>query len=208
MIMYDSVTAADIPASAQMVAGYINGRYAWSQADWDRFPNAIKLRISVFASEPADVLDVEPGDADVTQAPAWIQLCQANGIAKPIIYCSVSNLAQITSLCAGLTYRVWTAHYTGQPHITPGADMTQYTDPTYGSGGHWDLTAVSDAWLAEWQADHPVATAPASDPALAYVPQEYQDKFGAKTPADVYANLEGIISSQMRTLAAIKALCP
>jgi hypothetical protein len=202
--LYDSVTAADIPADAQLVAGYINGRFAWSASDWDRFPNAIKLRISIDPTVPADVLDVELGDAAPSDCPGFIQRAQAAGIAKPIIYCGASVTSAVAYYCGSLEHRLWTADYTGVPHITPGADLTQYADPTYGSGGHYDVSEVSDAWLTEWQADH--VPAPVVDPALAYVPQEYQDKFGAKTPYDVYANLEGIISNLLGKLNQVKTI--
>ena len=40
-IMYDAVTAANIPVDAQIVAGYVGGNsYTWSPADWARFPRA------------------------------------------------------------------------------------------------------------------------------------------------------------------------
>ena len=32
-LMYDSVISADIPADAAMVAGYVDGLYAWSYND-------------------------------------------------------------------------------------------------------------------------------------------------------------------------------
>src|SRR5712692_6733146 len=37
LTMFDSVTAGNIPANAAAVGGYINGRYKWSMADWQRF---------------------------------------------------------------------------------------------------------------------------------------------------------------------------
>jgi len=43
---YDAIHPANIPTNAQMVAGYVDGRYAWSAADWARFPHSVKARIA------------------------------------------------------------------------------------------------------------------------------------------------------------------
>ena len=41
-LMYDSVTAVDIPPGSDLVAGYIDGANSkWSDADWQRFPGRI-----------------------------------------------------------------------------------------------------------------------------------------------------------------------
>lgn len=81
-LMYDSTTASDIPADAEIVAGYVDGRYAWSDADWARFPNAVKVRISVFGSLDADVLDVEPSDATPADAAVWVAQKNARQIGR------------------------------------------------------------------------------------------------------------------------------
>ncbi len=52
-----------------MVAGYINGIYAWSIAGWARFAGKPQWRISITAgANDGDVLDVETGDATPQQA--------------------------------------------------------------------------------------------------------------------------------------------
>ena len=65
--MYDGINslapgiAREFP-NATRVAGYDNGRYAWTQADWDLFPHADHIHISVTAdANLGDVLDVETG---------------------------------------------------------------------------------------------------------------------------------------------------
>ena len=47
---YDAVTPANIPDSADGVAGYIDGLYKWPQAAWDRFAKKPQVHIAVFAS--------------------------------------------------------------------------------------------------------------------------------------------------------------
>ena len=61
--MYDSTDADAIPRDAQMVAGYVDGRYAWSGEDWARFAeHTVRVRISaVGATHLAEVFDVEVG---------------------------------------------------------------------------------------------------------------------------------------------------
>lgn len=145
--MYDSVTARDIPASAGMVGGYIDGKYAWSPADWARFDHADKVRIVISAkTNDGDVLDVEPGDATPAEAAGWIRMRHAAGYARPTIYTLLSWVDQVHAACKGLDYDLWVAHYTGKPHTEAGAVATQYADPAT-SGGHYDLSlVVDDAW--------------------------------------------------------------
>src|ERR1035437_3344497 len=72
--MYDSTNADDIPSGAEIVAGYIDGGFDWSVANWERFSDAQKIRITVTASNlQADVLDVENGDASPGQAAEWVR---------------------------------------------------------------------------------------------------------------------------------------
>jgi hypothetical protein len=153
-IMYDSVTAADIPANAVMVAGYLDGRYAWSKGDWQRFPAAVKVGIVINPNNNnGDVLDVEPGDATPGEAADWIRLRQRGGFPLPTLYYSKSLIGQIAQACQGLVYRSWVADWTGSPHSIPGAVAVQYASPETGSGGHYDLSAVyADDW--------PVASSP------------------------------------------------
>src|SRR5262245_1955739 len=89
--MYDSVTAAHIPQNAQLVAGYVNGRFTWSATDWARFPNAVKVRIATQANvNDGHVLDVEPGDATPEQAPGWVAMRRRAG-TDPTVYCNQLN---------------------------------------------------------------------------------------------------------------------
>lgn len=143
--MYDSVTPSAIPQDAEVVAGYIDGRYAWSAADWNRFPRAVKLTIAVFASHDADVLDVEIGDATPQEAPGWIIRQQARGLTVPTIYCNTATIGAVRAACAGLTYNWWAAHYTFEPHIENGSVATQYAD--HGPNGeNVDVSLCQVGW--------------------------------------------------------------
>lgn len=146
--MYDSVTAADIPADAQMVAGYVDGRYRWSDADWARFPSAVKVRIAVFASSnDGHVLDVEPGASSPGQAPGWVQMRRQAGV-DPSVYVNRSTWGEVGRAFgqSGISPpHYWIAQWNGQASLIEGAVAHQYANPDL-SGGHFDLSAVADFW--------------------------------------------------------------
>jgi hypothetical protein len=143
--MFDDVTVRLIPADAQAVAGYVNGRWANYPDVVKRFPKALHLSISVNRFGDADCLDVEKGDATNDEAPAWVRRQQKRGVRQPVVYTSTSNAAALLRVLAraGITrsqIRLWTAHYTYHPHICDGkcgfgnfqADGTQWTDKSMG----------------------------------------------------------------------------
>lgn len=146
--MYDSITAADIPAGAAMVAGYVDGIYRWSDADWARFPIAVKVRIAVSAfTNDGHVLDQETGNATPDQAPGWVQLRRATG-ADPSVYTNLNNWARLRAAfqAQGVPEpHYWIAEWTGVPHSIPGTVACQYANPVF-SGGHYDLSLVDDFW--------------------------------------------------------------
>lgn len=145
IVMYDSVNPAEIPADARAVAGYVGGNWPTFHELAGRWPHAHRLSIAVNASEDGDCLDVENGDATPADAPGWFHRQKARGVAFPCFYGSVSVLPQIEAILAAAhgidrgQYRVWSAHYTGQPHICGAgcglrrpADGTQWTDKALG----------------------------------------------------------------------------
>jgi hypothetical protein len=145
-VMYDSVTLDQIPGDAPAVAGYVGGHWPTYFQLARRFPHARRLSIAVNAGEDAECLDVEPGDAVISQAAAWARRQIARGVKRPVLYTSLSQLEQLVAALshAGLRrqdYRLWSAHYTMHPHIcgpdcgfglTSHADATQYTDKALG----------------------------------------------------------------------------
>lgn len=158
-IMYDGVTPTNLPASAAMVAGYINGPYAWTQAEWDRFPNAIKVQISVRAADRrGHVLDVESGANMPTpaDAPPWVAARRAAG-ADPTVYCQASSLATVRAAFQSAKVaepHYWIAKYDGDDTIPAGAVAKQWLNqPGY------DRSSVADYWPG---VDAPPAAAAAS----------------------------------------------
>ena len=173
--MYDSTTASDIPTSAAMVAGYIDGRYAWTDQDWARFPSAVKVRIAVFpTTNDGQVLDVEDWNAIPDQAPAWVLKRRAAGV-DPTIYCGYGYQGRTWSAVrmafhnAGVTEpHYWVAAYPGDGAVVgamlyPDSVAHQYAGSAT-SGGHFDLSAVADYWpgvdAPDQQSSPPAQTSP------------------------------------------------
>jgi len=157
--MYDGINALaagiakEFP-NAPKVAGYVNGTYAWSQADWNLFPDADHVTISTTASANAgDVLDVEAGDATPDQSAGWIAMRKAAGLYRPTIYCSRSVIPAVRagtgSYVLGTDYDIWVADYTGSPHevTAPGSPSVNCAATQYASTANYDVSMVYDtAW--------------------------------------------------------------
>lgn len=146
--MHDSITAGDIPADADMVAGYVSGTWRWSDADWARFPDATKVRIATRADvDDGHVLDVEPGDAIPAEAPGWVAMRRRAGV-DPTIYCNLSALPQVRAAFVAVGVpepHYWVARYDGVADLPAGCVAKQFIDDPQ-SGGHFDLSAVADYW--------------------------------------------------------------
>lgn len=149
--MYDSTNPLDIPTTAQMVAGYDDGIYAWTTAGWGRFPNAVKVEIAISASHNfGHVLDVENGDATPAQAPGWVRMRMAAGVLRPTLYVNRSAWATVASYCAGLPVDWWVATLDGTKTVTPPPGVIypiaiQWANSNI-SGGHYDLSVVASSW--------------------------------------------------------------
>ncbi|MFB9925982.1 hypothetical protein ACFORO_12615 [Amycolatopsis halotolerans] len=188
-IMYDSITAADIPATVPLVAGYCDLSSAWSAADWARFPNATKVRIARSArTNDGHVLDVERFLATPDQAPGWVAMRRAAG-CDPTVYCNESALATVQAAFDAAQVpqpHYWVARYDNIPSVPAEAVAKQYiNDPA--SGGHYDLSAVADYW-------------PGIDPAPVTTHQEDEMAFGRVCPAGTneHADMSVVGCSKLR----------
>lgn len=144
--MYDSVDWQKIPANAKMVAGYVDGAFAWPAEAWARFPKAAHVRISVIPpGDPKDagVLDVESGAASVADAPGFIR-DRRQKKKRAVIYVERSLVADIRKACTGLDYGLWVADWTGKPHKL--ADMNKVVAVQWSGGVDvpYDISEVFD----------------------------------------------------------------
>jgi LysM repeat protein len=148
--MLDSVTPANLPPGADAYLGYVDGRFANLAEIKTRFPHAHILSLAVFAQHDADGCDIENGDLDVTQVPAWVKRQLARGAWRPVVYASASVMPGVLAHLhtAGIPrnqVRTWSAHYGEGKHIcgpkscaflgVPDCDGTQWTDAAKGTGG-------------------------------------------------------------------------
>lgn len=118
--MYDSVNPLAIPATAEMVAGYVRpSRYAWTPAGFARFPGVPHVHITVAGSEPdaqlASVVDVEPGAFTASQARKFIRERDAFRPNTATVYCDRARLPGVLAACSGLSFWLWIADWIGHP---------------------------------------------------------------------------------------------
>lgn len=148
------------------VAGYDNGRYAWSPEQWALFPGADHVHISVTASaDTGDVLDVETGDATPAQARGWIEMRHAAGLYRPTVYCSKGVVPEVRaatgSLILGKDYDIWVAWYTSAtpPPVPPGLPAAQFAAWQYEATTGYDANRVLDPNWPHRLPDHPAPVA-------------------------------------------------
>lgn len=146
---YDSTTAADIPANAPMVAGYVDGIYRWSAADWARFPNAVKVRIAVnWTTNDGHVGDVEQGDMTPTTALSWVRMRRRNGV-DPTLYCTAGTMSAIAQVFDGAGEpepHYWIATLDGSIFPIGGSVVACQYQGQAQTGAHYDRSLVADFW--------------------------------------------------------------
>ena len=154
-IARDSTAAADIPAvGCDLILGYIDGSFAWSDEDWALFPGKTLVRICVFSDRlDAQVLDIEEGNNDAAGAVPWVAAKWARG-ETPTVYCYTDRgpvgyrISDVRAACvlAGVREPLFiVANYDNIPVIPEGCIGKQYANPTY-TGGHYDESVVADHW--------------------------------------------------------------
>lgn len=149
-IMADSTNANDIPLTVDMVAGYVDGLYKWSEQDWLRFAGKPLVSISAIPyTYDANVADVENGDYTAAQAAEFLRYNVARNQWK-VLYFSLSRFAEIHAavLAAGVhddQWGIWVADWDAIAKPWPGAIAKQFANPAT-SGGHYDLSIVSPFW--------------------------------------------------------------
>lgn len=148
MIMRDSTTASHIPLDTPVVAGYVDGFYAWSTADWALFPHAIRLTIATRSSNQADILDVENGNATPSEAAGWVDRFDRPNRRRPTIYCSRSAWPQVRWALGARVVDYWISTLDGTQDV-PGAVAVQYIDV-----GSYDESIILDtSWVTDMTLD-------------------------------------------------------
>lgn len=152
--LYDSTDVAAIPADAPAVAGYMDGAYANYPELVAAHPGKPVVGITVLGGFLAGtrVADVENGDLTPVTGASWARQMLMVG-RRPTLYYSASLGAAVRDalvaegINAGRDVDYWPADWTGVPHLMAGSVATQYANPDT-SGGHYDLSVATEAWLA------------------------------------------------------------
>lgn len=150
IVMWDTISNGQFPAGGAAYAAYVDGGIG-DQPNYHyilgAFPGAQHLGIALHPGTDADALDVENGAASPADIPGWHRRQTARGISRPVIYASAGAMrAQILPALANAgipltATRLWSAHYTSNPHrcgpascgIMPvEADGTQWTPNALG----------------------------------------------------------------------------
>ncbi len=119
-----ATTLAGLQVAA--VAAYTNGKFANYGAAAREFPDAHLLEVDVLGQRVGNTGDFEAGDMPYSEAGPWAKALLSQGVPRPVVYFSVSNWSAVMQslASAGVSrnqVRLWTAHYTGQPHLCSGA---------------------------------------------------------------------------------------
>ena len=108
MYQYDAIhnNIGSIPGTADYVAGYVSGTpdIVWDQADYNRFPHAVKEYIDQGYGTPwrnPTVIDVENGAFTVADVPGLV-----NKYPQVKVYCTTSSLPGLNRVYHG---NVWVA---------------------------------------------------------------------------------------------------
>jgi hypothetical protein len=140
-----------LPSYITAFAGYDDGNWPDYQAIANAHPGAHLVELTVWLANRGLGLDVEPGDATITQAPVYVTERHQAGITLPVVYCPASWSQQVLDAIAAAgiprsSWRLLSAHYGIGQHICgpgacqyPQADGTQWIDH-----GTWDESLLSD----------------------------------------------------------------
>lgn len=143
--MFDAVTATNCPNDGDLYGGYIDGNWP-NAAEMARLHPTKRIVTITIWGGPADVIDIENGDADEPQAIRWTVARRLLG-KDPTAYCSVERWQRrvVPSFAAARVAlpHWWAAgyHVPPTPYMAPGAVATQWTDT-----GAYDESLVADFW--------------------------------------------------------------
>jgi hypothetical protein len=144
--MFDSITPAEIPRNAVMVAGYVDGKWPTFASLDVIFPTAEHVSITVLGAAGAQVCDCETGDLTPNQAAGWAAR-EISAHRRPTIYCNTSTHPAVVSALAAVGLEFvrdvdwWEAHYDGVAQVSPGSVCKQYA----GTAGY-DVNVTNGVW--------------------------------------------------------------
>lgn len=142
--VYDAINTSEhnIPLDAPGFGYYVDGRYAWTQAQIDKRPNAKRFSITAFGNPLAQFGDCENGDMTPAQVSTYAHRRHALGFL-PGLYGSKSTQQAIAPLVADIPHAKWTADPDGGvDHMLAGDTGTQW-----GWMGIFDISTFVDSYF-------------------------------------------------------------
>ena len=115
LLMRDSVNPDAIPLAGLFVAaGYADGRYAWTSAQWARFdPVPVKLSIVCFPGSDGDILDIEQGCASPADAAGWCDRFNRPHRRRPTLYVNRGNWNAVRAAIGSRPVDFWVSTLDG-----------------------------------------------------------------------------------------------
>lgn len=126
-VMLDSAAPSSIPASAPMVAGYVDGDFAWLPNDWQRFDGRPRVHITVepfnrlrqptgYASgnfHEASVIDHETGAFSIADTARFVPARNRLHPGTATVYTDWADLPAVlrANRAHGQRYWLWLAWY-------------------------------------------------------------------------------------------------
>lgn len=162
--MYDSDNIDAIPDSAEIVAFYCDGEPGTATAQQlARFAGKVLVPITRKTGVRAKVADIEPG---CIWPPSEARSHFEQGLSDTA-YFGESNRGEVEQALQGLTFHRWVAAYPGNgDQLLDSNDVAHQYANSDTSGGHYDLSVVSDQWptvAASTTQEGAVSNVPAQD---------------------------------------------
>lgn len=146
LTIYDAVDWQTMPRQSNILV-YLDG-------DYPTYPAALALRPSRFwtvtttGNHPADICDVESGDATPRQAAFGAKMGWWH-----TIYCDLSTKPEVMAEMKAQGSPPWSwfaADPTGEPHLPPGASACQYAWHSLGQcPANYDMSCALESWAAK-----------------------------------------------------------
>lgn len=128
--VYDSTDPAAIPATADFILAYMDGRYQTLVTLARTHPHSRIIQCTVTGRPGVRVCDVERGDLTPEQGAAWA-IEERNAGRRGWVYASTSTIPLVVKALQARHYMPqicdwWEANYNGASTIAPGRQAHQY----------------------------------------------------------------------------------
>lgn len=193
--VYDAVNVGSIPAGwSGLILVYIDGQFQTEAEALKDFPNARLVEITVLGRGNTKVCDCETGDLTPDSAAQWAAKEFVAG-RRWTIYCNVSTHQAVVDALAVFHLEFerdgdwFSADWTGTAHLTPGASVTQWANPTL-DHEQYDISLTDGVWPG-------TSVGPTPDPAPGPAPSPTG---GFMPPTLKRGDLSGSVRSMQRLL--------